>query len=108
MHAPVAPLPLLPIQTPLTALPFRAILLFAPPIHRVSAFSALPARAGGAGGCTARCLSPVIGSGPCKDRKSTRLNSSHLGISYAVFCLKKKIVFAKTQIGESTQPRNIS
>src|SRR5262245_62456534 len=26
----------------------------------------------------------------CKDRKSTRLNSSHLGISYAVFCLKKK------------------
>src|SRR5256885_4073195 len=29
--------------------------------------------------------------GPCaKDRKSTRLNSSHLVISYAVFCLKKK------------------
>src|SRR5205814_10364958 len=27
---------------------------------------------------------------PKKDRKSTRLNSSHLGISYAVFCLKKK------------------
>src|SRR5258705_4464526 len=29
----------------------------------------------------------VAGQG---DRKSTRLNSSHLGISYAVFCLKKK------------------
>src|SRR5437899_8174779 len=29
---------------------------------------------------------------PCLDRKSTRLNSSHLGISYAVFCLKKKNV----------------
>src|SRR5262245_62901166 len=28
--------------------------------------------------------------GSDKDRKSTRLNSSHLGISYAVFCLKKK------------------
>src|SRR5436853_3780640 len=28
--------------------------------------------------------------GGCGDRKSTRLNSSHLGISYAVFCLKKK------------------
>src|SRR2546426_3684428 len=28
------------------------------------------------------------------DRKSTRLNSSHLVISYAVFCLKKKIVNA--------------
>src|SRR5256885_11142937 len=26
----------------------------------------------------------------CADRKSTRLNSSHLVISYAVFCLKKK------------------
>src|SRR5688572_31211368 len=30
---------------------------------------------------------PLIGSG---DRKSTRLNSSHSQISYAVFCLKKK------------------
>src|SRR2546426_7149696 len=34
------------------------------------------------------------GSGPAivahRDRKSTRLNSSHLVISYAVFCLKKK------------------
>src|SRR5262245_65163096 len=28
--------------------------------------------------------------GEILDRKSTRLNSSHLGISYAVFCLKKK------------------
>src|ERR1035438_3514656 len=27
----------------------------------------------------------------CRDRKSTRLNSSHLGISYAVFCLDPKI-----------------
>src|SRR3712207_7926035 len=26
----------------------------------------------------------------CQDRKSTRLNSSHANISYAVFCLKKK------------------
>src|SRR5205814_3806953 len=30
------------------------------------------------------------GGGVQGDRKSTRLNSSHLGISYAVFCLKKK------------------
>src|SRR5256885_8418199 len=28
-----------------------------------------------------------------RDRKSTRLNSSHLVISYAVFCLKKKITY---------------
>src|SRR5699024_12232062 len=27
------------------------------------------------------------------DRKSTRLNSSHVSISYAVFCLKKKIIY---------------
>src|SRR5215510_15748654 len=27
---------------------------------------------------------------PCRDRKSTRLNSSHVAISYAVLCLKKK------------------
>src|SRR5258705_4543867 len=33
------------------------------------------------------CQRPELAS---KDRKSTRLNSSHLGISYAVFCLKKK------------------
>src|SRR2546427_8108237 len=29
-------------------------------------------------------------AGQCEDRKSTRLNSSHSQISYAVFCLKKK------------------
>src|SRR2546426_8470646 len=32
----------------------------------------------------------LAGGGPDSDRKSTRLNSSHLVISYAVFCLKKK------------------
>src|SRR5437773_6568895 len=33
----------------------------------------------------------LAGSGrPTTDRKSTRLNSSHITISYAVFCLKKK------------------
>src|SRR5262245_63756269 len=36
-----------------------------------------------------------------RDRKSTRLNSSHLGISYAVFCLKKKNskIYTKEQDG---------
>src|SRR3712207_8502486 len=37
---------------------------------------------------------PAVGSGvldaEIEDRKSTRLNSSHANISYAVFCLKKK------------------
>src|SRR5262245_60105439 len=41
----------------------------------------------------------------CQDRKSTRLNSSHLGISYAVFCLKKK---KKNRLDEiATQPKPI-
>src|SRR2546426_11008084 len=38
-----------------------------------------------------RDMFPIIGSLlVAADRKSTRLNSSHLVISYAVFCLKKK------------------
>src|SRR3989454_9890002 len=40
----------------------------------------------GAGGIVAKFIS----SGDRRDRKSIRLNSSHLVISYAVFCLKKK------------------
>src|SRR5689334_24338953 len=32
----------------------------------------------------------LVGGHPVRDRKSTRLNSSHSSISYAVFCLKKK------------------
>src|SRR5262245_63847684 len=37
-----------------------------------------------------RPLPELAGDELRQDRKSTRLNSSHLGISYAVFCLKKK------------------
>src|SRR2546430_8829051 len=36
-----------------------------------------------------------------KDRKSTRLNSSHSQISYAVFCLKKKKTFPPIQASHS-------
>src|SRR5690606_39345498 len=36
------------------------------------------------------CTSSSQSSSSCRDRKSTRLNSSHVKISYAVFCLKKK------------------
>src|SRR3989442_8089778 len=39
--------------------------------------------------------------GPSQDRKSTRLNSSHVRISYAVFCLKKK----KNKPGAATDMR---
>src|SRR6266513_2286158 len=42
----------------------------------------------------------IPGSGPYpirpRDRKSTRLNSSHVSISYAVFCLKKKKIISST------------
>src|SRR5258705_4817923 len=37
-----------------------------------------------------RAYAPLSAGLSVLDRKSTRLNSSHLGISYAVFCLKKK------------------
>src|SRR6266496_4793900 len=37
-----------------------------------------------------QCGHPLAQSGAAGDRKSTRLNSSHVEISYAVFCLKKK------------------
>src|SRR5205807_3118474 len=43
------------------------------------------------------------------DRKSTRLNSSHLVISYAVFCLKKKNKWlATTTLCNSLTQRNLS
>src|SRR5256885_12781242 len=38
------------------------------------------------------------------DRKSTRLNSSHLVISYAVFCLKKKTTTTLTPLARPTSP----
>src|SRR3712207_7417390 len=38
----------------------------------------------------ARFVASSDGRSPAIDRKSTRLNSSHANISYAVFCLKKK------------------
>src|SRR3712207_8227072 len=48
-------------------------------------------------------LEPVAVAGDAggADRKSTRLNSSHANISYAVFCLKKKInLLSATQRGQ--------
>src|SRR5205814_9617489 len=40
------------------------------------------------------------------DRKSTRLNSSHLGISYAVFCLKKKKKTIKQKKKQKKKKKN--
>src|SRR5690606_40969656 len=52
----------------------------AKPEPKLVAASAAPAEA----------KTPAVEVDPKVDRKSTRLNSSHVKISYAVFCLKKK------------------
>src|SRR3712207_9127370 len=44
-----------------------------------------------------------IASSGDKDRKSTRLNSSHANISYAVFCLKKKNTGVR-RVGRNVRP----
>src|SRR5689334_24230881 len=49
----------------------------------------------------------MIGDLQRRDRKSTRLNSSHSSISYAVFCLKKKKKKKKDQI-KKTKQKNIN
>src|SRR5256885_10284879 len=70
-------------------------------IYTLSLHDALPISAIGAGSCEGADLELLARHGAsliaCPqadlrlgDRKSTRLNSSHLVISYAVFCLKKK------------------
>src|SRR5689334_25425824 len=68
-------------------------------IYTLSLYDALPiCRPGRPGRCPSRarrrrCRCPARRHGrrSCRsDRKSTRLNSSHSSISYAVFCLKKK------------------
>src|SRR5207253_8484148 len=68
-------------------------------IYTLSLHDALPicrgrlhrrARARGAARPLVRRGAPRVASGGGQDRKSTRLNSSHVAISYAVFCLKKK------------------
>src|SRR3712207_7885812 len=42
-----------------------------------------------------------------EDRKSTRLNSSHANISYAVFCLKKKIQHSNSVLSTSQPVRDV-
>src|SRR5699024_12797811 len=42
---------------------------------------------------------PMLAEKTVQDRKSTRLNSSHVSISYAVFCLKKTIFTASNECG---------
>src|SRR5207302_10573662 len=65
----------------LHSFPTRRSSDLAPIRWRSCAHARLPMRS--LAGIWRRCLTP-------RDRKSTRLNSSHVKISYAVFCLKKK------------------
>src|SRR5690606_40474507 len=67
---------------------FAAVLVFGPQFFPASdpVAGQLGALATFAVGFVVRPLGAVVGG----DRKSTRLNSSHVKISYAVFCLKKK------------------
>src|SRR6266480_5226156 len=58
-------------------------------IYTLSLHDALPTSTPRRLGCTT-CGSCSPTPSPARDRKSTRLNSSHMSISYAVFCLKKK------------------
>src|SRR5437899_9251531 len=59
-------------------------------IYTLSLHDALPIYAGSPPACARNCVRTRRVVDAISDRKSTRLNSSHLGISYAVFCLKKK------------------
>src|SRR3989442_2322771 len=79
------------IRRPPRSTLFPYTTLFRSPVRLVSVRASLHQggpRGGGGGGARARRgASQRPGGG---DRKSTRLNSSHVRISYAVFCLKKK------------------
>src|ERR1035438_354939 len=58
-----------------------------PPAMMYCTLRGLVLKVGGISEASRAPMRPLV---PAPDRKSTRLNSSHLGISYAVFCLKKK------------------
>src|SRR5256885_12546370 len=49
----------------------------------------------------------IVSPTPAIDRKSTRLNSSHLVISYAVFCLKKKTQLRLIQLRPAEPLRHL-
>src|SRR5205814_3559389 len=64
---------------------------------RLLPFIQVKSNSANGGSATSRGVAPAVRAAISSeatanpaDRKSTRLNSSHLGISYAVFCLKKK------------------
>src|SRR5436305_4365013 len=75
------------IRRPPISTLFPYTTLFRSPLGGTGPAISLGARPGG---LPARTAAPRGGRRVGSDRKSTRLNSSHVRISYAVFCLKKK------------------
>src|SRR2546430_6102318 len=76
-----------------TLFPYTTLFRSHPADLPVSGGRVLPLRPGERHSCAAVGLTPGASPGMGRqDRKSTRLNSSHSQISYAVFCLKKKII----------------
>src|SRR5947208_12617529 len=74
-----------------------------PEIYTLSLHDALPIRRRARYRRRAAGLAPAHGlHAPRRDRKSTRLNSSHQIISYAVFCLKKNTTLEHQEISART------
>src|SRR2546428_2207254 len=71
-------------------------------IYTLSLHDALPISTGRVLECWSTCNRSKEDCRPTSDRKSTRLNSSHDQISYAVFCLKKKKSTSTTSAYRST------
>src|SRR2546430_3566716 len=83
------------IRRPPRSTLFPYTTLFRSPFHRQDCRGSSLGRSRRAGGsalerCAGKSQRVHGGSRRAEDRKSTRLNSSHSQISYAVFCLKKK------------------
>src|SRR3712207_6864450 len=92
-----------------TLFPYTTLFRSAPFRERVPRVAEAVSRANAETGGRAAYLPVVDGTEEqirFADRKSTRLNSSHANISYAVFCLKKKTQRApKTSPPSTTTPR---
>src|SRR3712207_8879212 len=83
------------IRRPPRSTLFPYTTLFRSDVHLHAATGRVDGHGDGAGPCVLAGVDHRLAGDPVRghphlDRKSTRLNSSHANISYAVFCLKKK------------------
>src|SRR2546430_12314089 len=83
--------------------PPRSTLFPSPTLFRSQAVDLAARRPTPAVGASALLCRGLLEQDP-RDRKSTRLNSSHSQISYAVFCLKKKIYKYVDVVSPTYQP----